>query len=72
MVLFHLIIHITVEFVGGHIIFITFIFIIVIVVVIIIKIFTVKVKGKVVPVLSTEHHVVKAYWGSEGIAPRIL
>jgi len=23
-------------------------------------------------VLLTEHHVMKAYWGSEGIAPRIL
>jgi len=28
-------------------------------------------KGKVVPVLSTEHHSMKAYWGGEGIAPRI-
>jgi hypothetical protein len=30
------------------------------------------VKGKVVPVLFlTEHHAIKAYWGSGGIAPRI-
>jgi hypothetical protein len=29
--------------------------------------------GKVVPVLLlTEHHVLNAYWGSEGKAPRIL
>jgi len=29
--------------------------------------------GKVVPViLLTEHHAMKAYWGSEGIAPLIL
>jgi hypothetical protein len=32
----------------------------------------VKVKGKVDPVLLTEHHVKKAYCGSGGIAPRIL
>jgi len=32
-----------------------------------------KVKGKVVPVLLlTEHHAMKAYWGSGGIAPLIL
>jgi hypothetical protein len=32
-----------------------------------------KVKGKVVPALSlTEHHTMKAYWGSKRIAPRIL
>jgi hypothetical protein len=31
-----------------------------------------RVKGKVVPVLLTEHHVMKAYWRSGGIAPRIL
>jgi len=32
-----------------------------------------KVKGKVVPVLFlTEHHAVKWYWGSGGIAQRIL
>jgi hypothetical protein len=31
-----------------------------------------KVKGKVVPVLLTEHHAVKKYWGSGGIAPLIL
>jgi hypothetical protein len=34
-----------------------------------------KVKGKVVTVLLfslTEHHVMKAYWGSGGIAPLIL
>jgi hypothetical protein len=30
-------------------------------------------KGKVVPVIFyTEHHAMKAYWGSGGIAPRIL
>jgi hypothetical protein len=27
--------------------------------------FNVKVKGKVVSVLLTEHHAVKAYWGVE-------
>jgi len=32
----------------------------------------IKGKGKVVPVLSSEHHVMEAYWGSGGIAPRIL
>jgi hypothetical protein len=32
----------------------------------------VKVKGKVVTVLLTQHHSTKAYWGSEDIAPRIL
>jgi hypothetical protein len=32
----------------------------------------VKVKGKFVPVLLTEHHAMKAYWGSGGIAPLIL
>jgi hypothetical protein len=32
-----------------------------------------KGKGKVVPVLFlTEHHAMKAYWGSGGIAPFIL
>jgi hypothetical protein len=33
-----------------------------------------KVKGKIIaPVLFlTEQHAMKAYWGSEGIAPRIL
>jgi hypothetical protein len=32
-----------------------------------------KGKGKVVPVLFlTEHHAMKAYWGSGGIAPLIL
>jgi hypothetical protein len=31
-----------------------------------------KGKGKVVPVLLTEHRAMKAYWGSEGIASRIL
>jgi len=32
-----------------------------------------KDKGKVVPVLLlTEHHAMKAYWGSGGIAPLIL
>jgi hypothetical protein len=31
-------------------------------------------KGKVVPTLFilTKHHAMKAYWGSGGIAPRIL
>jgi hypothetical protein len=29
-------------------------------------------KGKDVPVLLTEHHDMKAYWISGGIAPRIL
>jgi hypothetical protein len=34
--------------------------------------FQVKRKGKGrVPVFLTEHHVMKAYWGSGGIAPRI-
>jgi hypothetical protein len=32
----------------------------------------VKVKGEVVLVLLTEHHAMKAYWGSGGIDPRIL
>jgi hypothetical protein len=34
----------------------------------------VKVKGKVVPVLFrlTDHHAMKAYWESGGIAPRFL
>jgi hypothetical protein len=33
----------------------------------------VKVKCKVIPVpFLTEHHAMKAYWGIEGIAPRIL
>jgi hypothetical protein len=32
----------------------------------------VKVKGKVVPVLLTEHHAMKTYWGSGGIALLIL
>jgi hypothetical protein len=33
-----------------------------------------QVKGKVVPVLFflTEHHAMKVYWGSGGIAPFIL
>jgi hypothetical protein len=31
-----------------------------------------KGKGKVVPVLLTEHHAMKAYWGSGAIVPRIL
>jgi len=30
------------------------------------------VKGKVVPVLLTEHHAMKACWECGGIAPRIL
>jgi hypothetical protein len=29
-------------------------------------------QGKGVPVLLTEHHAMKAYWGSERIAPLIL
>jgi hypothetical protein len=34
---------------------------------------TSKGKGKVVPMIFlTEHHAMKAYWGSIGIAPRIL
>jgi hypothetical protein len=28
--------------------------------------------GKVVPVVLTEHHTIKAYWGSGDIVPRIL
>jgi len=31
-----------------------------------------KGKGKVFPALLTEHHAMKAYWASEGIAPHIL
>jgi hypothetical protein len=31
-----------------------------------------KGKVKVVPVLFTEHHALKAYWGSGDIAPHIL
>jgi predicted transcriptional regulator len=31
-----------------------------------------KVKKGKVPVLSTEHHAMKAYWESGGIAPRII
>jgi len=34
-------------------------------------IYLVKGKGKVVPVLSTDHHAMTAYWGSGHIAPRI-
>jgi hypothetical protein len=30
------------------------------------------IKGKVVPVLLTEHHAMKDYWGNGGIVPRIL
>jgi hypothetical protein len=33
---------------------------------------SVSVEGKVVPVFLTEHHAMKAYWGSGGIAPLIL
>jgi len=33
---------------------------------------TVKVKGKIVPVLLTEHHAMKAYWKNGGIAPLSL
>jgi hypothetical protein len=29
-------------------------------------------KGKVVPVLLTKHHAMKAYWGNGGISTRIL
>jgi hypothetical protein len=32
----------------------------------------VKVKGNCPCALSNEHHAMKAYWGSGGIAPRIL
>jgi hypothetical protein len=32
----------------------------------------VKVKGKVIPVLLTKHHAMKAYWGSGCIVPFIL
>jgi hypothetical protein len=32
----------------------------------------VKVKGKVIPVLLIEHHIMNAYGGSGGIAPYIL
>jgi hypothetical protein len=32
---------------------------------------TAKGKGKVVPVLLTEHHTMKTYWGSGGIVPRV-
>jgi hypothetical protein len=40
---------------------------------IIIIIIIIKVKGKVVPVLPiTEHHAMKAYWGSGGTAPPSL
>jgi hypothetical protein len=31
-----------------------------------------KGKGKIIPVLSNEHHAMKAYWRSRSIAPRIL
>jgi hypothetical protein len=31
-----------------------------------------KGKGKVIPVLSTQHHVMKAYWRSGGITAYIL
>jgi hypothetical protein len=35
--------------------------------------FNIKARGKVVPVhFLTEHHAMKAYWWSGGIAPRIL
>jgi hypothetical protein len=30
------------------------------------------VKGKVIPVLLTKHHAMKAYWGSGFIAPLII
>jgi hypothetical protein len=32
----------------------------------------IKVKVKVVSLILTEHHAMKAYWGSGGTAPRIL
>jgi len=32
----------------------------------------IKVKGKFILVLLTEHHAMKAYWRSGGITPRIL
>jgi hypothetical protein len=32
----------------------------------------IKVKSKVPVLFLTEHHAMKAYWGSEGIAPLIL
>jgi hypothetical protein len=34
----------------------------------------IKIKGEVVPVLFflTEHHAMKAYWGSGGMAPLVL
>jgi hypothetical protein len=31
-----------------------------------------KGKGKVVPVLLTEHHAMKAYWGSGDVDPFII
>jgi hypothetical protein len=31
-----------------------------------------KGKGKVVPVFLTKHHAMTVYWGSAGIAPRIV
>jgi hypothetical protein len=31
-----------------------------------------KVKGKLVPVLLSEHGAIRAYWGSGGIAPLIF
>jgi hypothetical protein len=31
--------------------------------------YNIFVKGKVVPVLLTDHHIMKAYWGSGGLAP---
>jgi hypothetical protein len=34
--------------------------------------FKIKKKMKVVPELLTEHHALKAYWRSRGIAPRIF
>jgi hypothetical protein len=34
--------------------------------------FSFKGKGKVVPVLLTKHHAMKAYWGSGCIAPLVL
>jgi hypothetical protein len=31
-----------------------------------------KGKSKVLPVFLTKHHAMEAYWGSGGVAPRIL
>jgi hypothetical protein len=31
-----------------------------------------RIKGKVVPVILTEHHAMKAYWWSGGVALLVL